>query len=696
MKVKLQFDKEGMKINDEKIFPLCAEFHYWRMDPRWWDDVLHRLIKGAGLDLVASYIPWSVHEPIKDDFDFTGRRNPRANLKGFLDLVHKNGLYFFARSGPLCYGEIDGGGPTDYANITGKRSKRFIELSEAWIEAVSALWKEYSIYNGGPLIYLQVDNEICPADTWWQEFLEQRYNGDIEALNRAWDSNFANFEQAAASQEFFRGKKERIGGVNWKSTLDVMEYKTRYFPVTYGGTLARMFRKHGTDVPMMLNNTFLFLQDWYSMQEAPEIISGGLDHYAYYLIPGDSYYWDYLYVSLNTNICHFPWSPEFQCGSGMMGFGPATSQHQKLVTLFSLAAGMLGVNYYMFVERERWEGYCPVTEDAKIRPEWFAHRHIFRVLREIDWVNLKKQCQIGLLWHQEHYWEYLYNGGGIIQPDDYTVVGAKDYGHLAQEPLWLYLKTLIDTDTDFSMVDVRTDLSQHSLLFYAAPPFMTQEGQQRLVDYVKGGGKLVFLSPPPHLDEEKNECRVLIDSLGLSRGEAVNTETQIGNLTIHLSEAYDKLTDFQPLLKTAEGRIAACRKKIDKGEVILVGFSALEAEVFRLLLEALEAPLFVRSTTPEFVHTHLFRSRERAVVFAINRHTDAVSTTIKILPDLKLTEEHQCEEMFTHKMLPFSHEQVIELTIPGKDVAVLEIKERSQERIDLDKDKLIQGYFERV
>ena len=695
MVVKLEFKKDGLKINGKKILPICAEFHYWRMDPRWWDDVLRRLIKGAGIQIVASYIPWSVHEPIKDDFDFTGRYNPRANLKGFLDLVHKNGLYFFARSGPFCYGEIDGGGPPDYANITGGRSQQFIEFSETWIKAVSAVWKEYSIYNGGPLIYLQVDNEICPADTWWREFLQQHYQ-NIETLNQAWGTSFSSFEQAASDQRIFKGKREKIGGISWKSALDVMEYKTRYFPVTYGGTLAKMFRKYGTDVPMMLNNTFLFLQDWYSMQRAPEIISGGPDHYGYYLIPGDSYYWDYLYVSLSANICNFPWSPEFQCGSGMMGFGPATSQHQKMITLFSLAAGLIGMNYYMFVERERWEGYCPVTENGKIRPEWFTHRHIVRVLREIDWVNLKKQNQIGLLWHQEHYWEYLYNGGGIIQPDDYTIVASKNYGHLAQEPMWLYLKTLIDTDTDFGMVDVRTDLSLYSLLFYAAPPFMSKEAQQQLVDYVKGGGKLVFLSPPPHLDVEKNECRILIDSLRLSQGDKVNIKTQINGLKIHLLEVYNNLTNFQPLLKTVEGKVAACCKKVGKGEVVLVGFSALEVRVFQLLLEALKAPLFVRSNPSQFIHTHLFRSRERVVIFAINRHTEAVNTTIKIIPDLKLTGEYQCEEMFTHKMLPILKEQVIKLTIPGKDVAVIEIKKRSQQRVDLDRDKLIQGYFERV
>lgn len=695
MAAKLQLNKNGITIDGKKILPICAEFHYWRMDPKWWDDVLRRLIKFAGVPLVASYIPWSVHEQVRGDFDFTGRRNPRANLKGFLDLVHKHGLYFFARSGPFCYGEIDGSGPTDYANITRGRSKRFIELSEAWIQAVSAVWKEYSVHNGGPVFYVQVDNEIFATDTWWQEFLEERY-GSVDVLNKAWDRSYSGFEEAALDEPKFGGRINKTSGKNWRNTLDVMEYSTRYFPITYGGTLAKMFRRHGTDVPMMLNNTFLFLQDWFAMQEAPEIISGGIDHYAYYLIPGDSYYWDYIYVSLNANVCNFPWSPEFQCGSSMMMFGPTPSEHQKLVTLFSLAAGLVGVNYYMFVERERWEGYCPVTEDAKIRPEWFAHKHIFQVLHEIEWVNLKKQCAVGLLWHQEHYWDFFYNGGGMIQPDDYTVVGSKDYGHLAQEPFWLYAKTFIDTDTDFNVVDVRTDLSQYRTLIYAAPPFMTREAQERLVEYVRSGGHLVFLSPPPSLDERKEPCTALADALGLAAGQPADEETHIGGLSLRLFEHYDGLGGFEPLLWTAEGKVAACKRKVEKGEVTLVGFSALRGEVFNMLLEALSTPLFVRSGRPEHVHTFLFQGGGRTVVFAINRSTEAVDTDIEILLDLQLTAEHRCEEKFTRREIPLPGAQTAQLRIPGKDVAVLEIAPRGQKPVELNKDELIQGYFERV
>ena len=95
----VEFGKDGLRVKGEKIIPMCAAFHYWRVEPRWWDDILGRLIKGAEMTMVASYIPWSFHEKVRGDFDFTGRRDPKANLKDFLDLVHKHGLYFVARTG---------------------------------------------------------------------------------------------------------------------------------------------------------------------------------------------------------------------------------------------------------------------------------------------------------------------------------------------------------------------------------------------------------------------------------------------------------------------------------------------------------------------------------------------------------------------------------------------------------------------
>ncbi|HIE03984.1 MAG TPA: hypothetical protein EYP61_04415, partial [Candidatus Latescibacteria bacterium] len=359
------------------------------------------------------------------------------------------------------------------------------------------------------------------------------------------------------------------------------------------------------------------------------------------------------------------------------------------------SAGMVGMNYYMFVERERWEGFCPVTENGKIREEWFAHRHMFRILHEVDWKNLSRESRLGLLWYQEHYWHFLYEGGGIIQPDDYTLVASKDYGHLAQEPLWLYTKALVDADVDFDVVDIRTELSRYPLLIYAAPPFLGREEQDKLAEYVEGGGTLVFLSPPPHMDVELRECRSLMEELGIERGREVNLKATLNlggrSFRVYVAESYEDL-DAEPFLRTEEGNVCACRRKVDEGWIYLVGFSALEREVLTGLLDALGAPAFVRSDDP-FVHTSLHRNGERAVVVAINRGTEARTVRIKIFPDLGLTSGHQVEEMFTRRKLEISADQVLELHIPGKDVAVVEVRKEGVERVDLDKEELIQGYF---
>ncbi|RKY74868.1 MAG: beta-galactosidase, partial [Candidatus Latescibacterota bacterium] len=60
---RVQVGKDGIRIDGKKLLPICGEFHYWRVDPRWWDDILGRLFRGAEMTMVASYIPWSVHEP---------------------------------------------------------------------------------------------------------------------------------------------------------------------------------------------------------------------------------------------------------------------------------------------------------------------------------------------------------------------------------------------------------------------------------------------------------------------------------------------------------------------------------------------------------------------------------------------------------------------------------------------------------
>jgi len=690
---KVEFSKTGLRINGEPILPMCAEFHYWRVDPKLWDDILSRLIKGSGLKMVASYIPWSIHEPHKGMWDFTGWSNPRANLEGFLKLVKKHGLYFFARSGPYCYGEIHGGGPPDYARIVGGRTEKFIELSEEWIKQICKIWKEYSIYNGGPLVFIQIDNEILPNKIYFTKFLKEKYTS-IQELNKYWKTNFPSFESILQNKKAYEGK------LSWHNCLDAMEYQTRYFPKWYVSSLRKIFKKYGVDVPLMTNNTFFSRQDWYSLQE--EVAFIGIDYYGYYLMPGDSYYWDYLFLSLNNNINKFPWSPEFQCGSSMMGFGPATSQHQKMVTFFALASGMRGVNYYMFVERERWEGFCPVKNNGMIGPEWFAHKHFFKVLHDIEWIKLKRQCSIGLIWSMEQFWRYLYEGGRKynIQPDDYTEVASRNY-ECCQQPLWAYVKTLVNTDTNFDMVDIRTNFSSYPVLLYAGLSILDAPLQKKLVNYVKNGGKLIFLSPPPDKEYDETPNLFLLKELNLPPTKDLQKQSNviINNKKIKsfVFTSFENVKPEEILLKTEDGTACAVKKHVGKGEVIQIGFAALNNNLFKELSKFLKLPLYVQCDNSS-IQTSLHKSDDNniIVIIAINRSTEKQTAKIKIFPDFNLKENVWIEEEFTHTKLKLQKDQVFHITISAKDVAVIHIRKHKKIPKKPDWDEEMKKLFKRV
>jgi beta-galactosidase len=73
-------------LDDRPLLLQAGEFHYYRTPPDQW---AHRLglLKEAGFNAVASYIPWRWHEVEEGIFDFDGHSHPMRVLAGFLDLA---------------------------------------------------------------------------------------------------------------------------------------------------------------------------------------------------------------------------------------------------------------------------------------------------------------------------------------------------------------------------------------------------------------------------------------------------------------------------------------------------------------------------------------------------------------------------------------------------------------------------------
>jgi len=99
------FDSKSFLVGGRRVFLRCGGVHYFRIQRAAWPEVL-RQSRLAGLNMVETPVPWSLHEPARGKFRFDGQ----ADLAAFLDLVHKHRLLAFVRIGPYVNAALSNGG----------------------------------------------------------------------------------------------------------------------------------------------------------------------------------------------------------------------------------------------------------------------------------------------------------------------------------------------------------------------------------------------------------------------------------------------------------------------------------------------------------------------------------------------------------------------------------------------------------
>ncbi len=163
----LSFNNFFMEKNGKPFFAVSGEFHYSRMDDRRWEDELIKMRMG-GVNVVATYLFWNHHEEEEGVFDFTGRRN----LRKFVELCGKHGLYVILRVGPFDHGEVRNGGLPDW--LYGKPFE-VRHTNEGFMRHVKRLYTEIGrqvkglfFRDGGPVVGVQLDNEYMHSSAAWE------------------------------------------------------------------------------------------------------------------------------------------------------------------------------------------------------------------------------------------------------------------------------------------------------------------------------------------------------------------------------------------------------------------------------------------------------------------------------------------------------------------------------------------------
>jgi beta-galactosidase len=153
----LELNNRYLTLHGKPWLPVMGEFHFSRYPEAGWEEELLKM-KAAGVNIVSTYVIWIHHEEIEREFDWSGQRN----LRKFVELCAKHGLFVFLRIGPYVHGEVRHGGLPDWLIAEGpvrRNTPEYLSHARQFYGEIGRqlrglLWKE-----GGPILGLQLENE---------------------------------------------------------------------------------------------------------------------------------------------------------------------------------------------------------------------------------------------------------------------------------------------------------------------------------------------------------------------------------------------------------------------------------------------------------------------------------------------------------------------------------------------------------
>lgn len=161
------FTNESMLVDGLPFFGISGEVHYSRIQPDQWEDTLIKA-KCGGVNLIATYVFWNVHEEIEGVFRFDGCRD----IRGFVELCKKHELMVILRIGPFDHGEMRNGGLPDW--LYGKpfevrdNNAGYLSCVRRLYAAIQGQVNGLYYSQGGPIVGIQLENEYMHSSAPWE------------------------------------------------------------------------------------------------------------------------------------------------------------------------------------------------------------------------------------------------------------------------------------------------------------------------------------------------------------------------------------------------------------------------------------------------------------------------------------------------------------------------------------------------
>lgn len=557
----VQVTETSLTLDGQEIPVYSGAIHYWRIEKNLWPQTLDR-VQELGFGMVETYIPWSVHEITPGSFDW-GTRDARKDVEAFMRLCEERGLWLLVRPGPLINAELTGFGfpewvlldpcvqartalgslhldaaagfhPPHQFPVPSYASEAFYAYVEQWFAAVCPIIARH-LAPAGCIVGVQSDNETCylfhdrayatdyseASLALYRNFLQQRYIS-IEELSEAYHHTYRTFEEVQPPRDCeVQQRTDMARHVDW---VMYKEYQIRRAVAR----IARMLREHGIHgVPIFHDVAFQFRTplDIAKMEQEPEIDWVGMNLYR----AKESHRGAIQSMRYLSGTTRLPFVPEFGCGIWSHHAVTPTPGEHEFITVLAFMYGLKALNFYMLVERERWQG-CPITRHGTLRPEyatfykeWLAFAQAYQLwsMRRAPEVlvllnfDLGRYAALASSLHFAHV--DLYALPRALFQVDLDLNLRWDIAHEADDRRhdnWLgsVFQRLEMRQIDYDIADTHVDLprlSRYPLVFVPMVDFMDAEDQAHLLAYAEQGGQLVIGPGLPYLDPALSPCEVL-------------------------------------------------------------------------------------------------------------------------------------------------------------------------------------------
>ncbi len=590
-------------IGRDEFFPFSAEMHYFRVDKRHWSICFER-IKKAGFKIISTYVPWNLHEEQPGTFDFRGYTGPDKDLIVFLELSREFGFKVILKPGPWIKAEWSNGGLPKYLfadeaivardhlgelvsadNGTGSKTSyqpsylhpKYLGHIKRYMAGLIEVIQNY-IFPKGPVFIIQIDDELAyggnfgafatdynsyTISEYYHPFLEDKYK-EPKNLPAGYGKKVKDFNLVEPPMALEVKKPEDM--VRY---FDWIEFKGS-ITTKFVQTIKERMEAHG------VGSLFSINLPWTQDFGIPIDIDGlaGEKMVLGMQLPDPNDYCrlgrNLKYLASKTGFC---WTPQLFGGlpekndlvkKGGLSVASNPRYHRYLI-ISALAAGLKGMNHYMFVGRDHWQ-WAPLGKDGTVNDNYDIVRKMNTVLEHIGINTAKPISQIGIVYHKP----YLIHHHLQI---DGQFPYINDLVALSLNPLGLDLMNL---KYDYSVVDINSEnsLADKNLYFIPTAEYMSDDAQRRIVEAVKGGQNVVLFGVMPHLNENFAPSKIL------SKGLGINTAPDWAPCNITWEKKsfpairYGTISSFGSgkALAKSGAKVVGVQKKVGKGTVYFFSF----------------------------------------------------------------------------------------------------------------------------